>query len=62
MTDIGMTNGYPDPDVELADLRQALADAEQQLGWCDKPWDDYKGWRQTVDDLKARLVKMGAEP
>ena len=59
MSDIGMTNGYPDPDIEIANLRQELKDAEQQLGWCDKPWDDYKGWRLRVESLKDQLAILG---
>jgi len=59
MVEIGMTNGYPDADAEIARLREELMLAEEQLGWCDKPWDDFKGWRETVDGLKAQLRLMG---
>lgn len=62
MFDLGMTNGYPDPDVERENLRHRLAFAEEQLGWCDKPWDNYEGWKEEVNRLKAELRLMGAEP
>jgi hypothetical protein len=56
--EIGMTNGYPDAEIELANLKRRLQDAEQQLKWCDKPWDDLDGWSKQVSALKAEIALM----
>jgi hypothetical protein len=55
MEEIGMTNGYPDPEIELSNLKERLSDAEQQLKWCDKPWDDLEGWTKTITSLRKKL-------
>lgn len=56
--EIGMTNGYPDPEIELSNLKERLSDAEQQLKWCDKPWDDSEGWTKTIASLRKEIAMM----
>jgi Tfp pilus assembly protein PilX len=53
-----LTNGYPDPTKYLAGLKKALAETEQQLCWCDKPWDDSEGWSRRVKALQAEIATM----
>lgn len=53
-----MTNGYPDPEAETTLLREELAEARQQLLWCDKPWDNAEGWERRIRSLEATLAVM----
>lgn len=57
--DLGLTNGYPDPEAHVKNLREELADARQQLAWCDRPGDDAQGWEDAVKNLERELKAMG---